>query len=84
MIPLIENNGPSFLRIKIDSPKFKMIKLELRCEQGYLKSSGWEEINKGMNSIDVDVSSLMKGFYNLSISDHSGDLLFTDKFGIKR
>lgn len=53
---------------------YESILIQIRHENGEHKISLWEELNSGINTICIDLSSLIKGKYSLIISDRQGQI----------
>ncbi|MBC7451136.1 MAG: hypothetical protein H7259_06570 [Cytophagales bacterium] len=57
-----------FLDMHLFADSFQIVNIKIYNIIGEMKLSLWEELNKGDNNLVVDVSSLMKGPYRMTIS----------------
>lgn len=77
---VLQRLSPHFIALKLKSVFFEFIRIQIRNENGESKISFWEELNSGKNRIAVDLSSLCKGNYFLTISDSEGKTRVSESF----
>jgi|GEM_PF-1250633 hypothetical protein len=68
-----------FLDMNLFADNFQMVNIKIYNILGEIKLSIWEELNKGENNLIIDVSSLLKGSYRITIS-YLNEKLKEDRF----
>ncbi len=68
-----------FIDLQLLANNYQLINIKVYNILGEKKISIWEELNKGENKLAVDVSSLLKGTYRLTIS-YLNDKLTEERF----
>lgn len=58
----------NFLDMHLYAESFQIVNIKIYNIVGEKKISKWEELNKGENKLIIDVSSLLKGMYRITIS----------------
>ena len=57
-----------FIDLQLVANEYQLVNIKVYNILGEKKLSLWEELNKGENKLVIDVSSLLKGTYRITIS----------------
>jgi|YelNatPaOPRAMG01_1025707.scaffolds.fasta_scaffold120572_3 hypothetical protein len=57
-----------FIDLQLVANEYQLVNIKIYNILGERKISVWEELNKGENKLVIDVSSLLKGTYRITIS----------------
>ncbi|WP_299249752.1 hypothetical protein [uncultured Cytophaga sp.] len=68
-----------YLDLQLHAEQYQLINIKIYNIIGEKKLSIWEELNEGENNVVVDISTLIKGTYRLTIS-YLNDRFAEDRF----
>jgi hypothetical protein len=57
-----------FIDLELNAEHYQLINIKIYSISGERKIMLWEELNKGENRLTIDVTSLMKGTYRVTIA----------------